>query len=502
MSKNRAMTKSTNSSRHSPGKGAALVWFRRDLRLSDNEALHAAIASGLPVLCLYIHNDGDAAGDRPPGSASRWWLSRSLRALNQRLVEIGGRLIVLRGDPCAVLRRVARDAGVSAVFFNRRYERAALAVDEAVARALSDEGVRVEVSGGSLLNEPWRLKTKSGTPIKVFGAFERAARAVGEPPPPLPAPARIEDAGHAIAGDAIDDLKLEPSHPDWAREMTALWTPGESGAHDLLARFTDDALDGYAEGRERPALDATTRLSPYLQQGEISPRQLWHAIGHAAQGGAAQRHVERFLTELTWREFAYHVLFHEPHLHERNHRAQFDGMAWQTDRAALAAWKGGMTGYPIVDAGMRQLWRLGWMHNRVRMITASFLVKHLLIDWRVGESWFWDTLVDADPANNPFNWQWVAGSGYDASPFFRIFNPVTQGERHDPQGDYVRRFVPELDGLPAKFIHRPWDAPPAVLRAAGIKLGDTYPRPVVDHAAARDRALAAFKALRAPDAAD
>jgi deoxyribodipyrimidine photo-lyase len=341
------------------------------------------------------------------------------------------------------------------------------------------------------LFEPWTVSTQGGQPFKVYTPFAKACRAAPEPPLPLPAPARLPAVAAVPPGLALDDLALLPRKPDWAGGLRAAWRPGEAGAQQRLERFLASAIEGYKEDRNRPDLESTSRLSPHLRFGEISPRQLWHAAR-----GREGRGADHFVSELLWREFSYHLLFHFPELPDRNWRASFDAFPWADDPAALEAWRRGRTGFPIVDAGMRELWQTGWMHNRVRMIVGSFLVKDLMLPWQRGKEWFWDTLVDADLANNAASWQWVAGCGADAAPYFRVFNPMLQGEKFDPAGDYVRRYVPELARMPAQFIHRPWEADDATLRAAGVELGRSYPRPLVDHGQARDRALAAFATLK------
>jgi deoxyribodipyrimidine photo-lyase len=354
----------------------------------------------------------------------------------------------------------------------------------------------VESFNGSLLFEPWAIKTNGGGPFQVFTPFWRACLAAEPPAPPLAAAKRIVAPEGAVVSDTLGSWRLLPVAPDWAGGLRETWTAGEAAARRRLADFLDEKLAAYREERDRPDLESTSRLSPYLAWGEISPRQIWHAARHADAGG---RETGKFLSELGWREFSWHLLYHHGSLPEENFRPAFDRFPWAGDEDSLAAWQAGRTGYPIVDAGMRQLWRTGWMHNRVRMVAASFLVKHLLVHWRAGEEWFWDTLVDADLANNAASWQWVAGSGADAAPYFRIFNPVLQGERFDPAGDYVRRFVPELARLPDAWIHKPWLAPASVLGAADVNLGTTYPRPLVEHDGARRRALAAFQAMRDDD---
>ena len=475
----------------------ALFWFRDDLRLADNPALTAAAEAG-PVLCLYVIDEG---GDRRPlGGAARWWLSRSLRALSDALAGRGATLAIMRGDPEAIIPRLVAEAGIGAVFWNRRYDGAGVTLDTALKQRLREAGVAVTSCNASLLNEPWEVKTVAGTPMKVFTPYWRAARAKGEPPPPEPAPTRLRAASLPEALSAsvltVDELDLEPTKPDWAGGLRDAWQPGEEGARERLSDFLDEDLRGYAGNRDRPDRTATSRLSPHLRFGEIGPRQIWHATQHAVAGHAGlESDADKFLTEVGWREFSYSLLFHNPDLASANYDRRFDAFPWRRDAKVLRAWQRGMTGYPLVDAGMRELWTTGWMHNRVRMIAASFLIKHLLLDWREGEAWFWDTLVDADPANNPASWQWVAGSGADAAPYFRIFNPVTQGRKFDPAGDYVRRWLPEIAALPDKHIHDPADAPREVLDQAGVTLGETYPRPVISLAAGRARALDALESL-------
>ena len=478
----------------------AIVWFRDDLRLADQPALHAAAESGRPLICIYILDDG-TDGVRPPGGASRWWLHHSLTALAESFARIGGRLDVLRGRPLVLLRQLASASSAASVFWTRRYAPAEREADAAIKAALQADGVEVRSFNGQLLFEPWTVKGKSGDFLKVFTPFWRAA--LNGPPPalPLPAPKSLKTAKWPAKGPArvdIGDLGLLPSKPDWAGGLRAAWTPGEAGARQRFDYFLDSGLRRYASDRDRPDVEATSRLSPHLRFGEISPRQIFHAVRHLSEAdGATGRDAEKFLSEVGWREFSYNLLFHAPDLTRRNFQTRFDAFPWGEPSAKLLdAWRRGRTGYPIVDAGMRELWITGFMHNRVRMIAASFLIKHLMIDWRTGEEWFWDTLCDADPANNPAGWQWVAGSGADAAPYFRVFNPILQGEKFDPDGAYVRTYVPELAKLPTKWIHKPWIAPPDVRKAAGLASSKTYPSPIVDHDTARQRALAAFASLR------
>ena len=480
----------------------ALVWLRDDLRLADNPALQAAVESGGPVFCFYVH-DAKPKTARPLGGAARWWLHHSLTALAKDLKARGADLHVFTGPEAETVERIAKALEAGAIHWNRRYDGPGIETDKTLKAAFRERGVSAESHKGHVLYEPWDVTGKSGGPMKVFTPFWRAARETGEPRGPLAAPKRIPGAdwpeGAEIAPVSIDALALLPTRPDWSGGLHEEWTPGEEGAAARLTQFLEGGFDGYAEDRNRPDMASTSMLSPHLRFGEISPRQIWHAAVAAVESSrtsALRRDLDKFLSEVGWREFAYHLLFHNPDLATKNYQQRFDAFPWAPDDALLKAWQRGRTGYPIVDAGMRQLWTTGWMHNRVRMIVASFLIKHLLIDWRMGEKWFWDTLVDADPANNAASWQWVAGSGADAAPYFRIFNPILQGEKFDPKGEYVRRWVPELASLRTELIHKPWTAQAGVLAGAGIRLGQTYPRPVVDHDKARQRALEAFGQLK------
>ena len=478
-------------------------WFRTDLRLSDNPALCWAAERGAPVLGLYVV---DTTATRAPGGASRWWLGQSLTALAEALAAAGSALVILKGDPAALLPELADRISAGAVVWNRRYGAADRALDAALKTRLRQSGRLVQSFNSHLLREPWEVRSAAGQPMKVFTPFWRAARAMGPFAPPCPAPARLGDGASAPLLACLDglprlapaDILRVPAHADWTLGLGQAFRPGEAAARDLLAQFLDEILESYTDDRDRPDRPATSRLSPHLAFGEIGPRQIAAAtaMAEAADGsGRLSRHAEKFLAELGWREFSYHLLYSSPAMADQPIAAKFAAFPWQDDPAALAAWQRGRTGYPIVDAGMRQLWQTGWMHNRVRMVVASFLIKHLQIDWREGERWFWDTLVDADPASNPASWQWVAGCGADAAPYYRIFNPVLQGLKFDPDGAYVRCFVPELARLPAAHIHAPWLAPAAVLAEAGIVPGQTYPAPIVDHSAARARALAVYQAL-------
>lgn len=469
----------------------SIVWFRQDLRLADNPALAHAASKGA-VLPVYILDESAEA--RAIGGASRWWLHHSLAAL---AVSLGG-LVILRGDPRDHLPKLARETQAQCVCWNRCYEPYAIARDTQIKRRLTRDGIDVASFNGSLLFEPWTVQTKDGGPYKVYSRWRACLQLPLEVPQPAP---RVEVAKTDEFGVRLDDLGLLPVKPNWAKGFEQEWTPGEDGARERLEAFLDDGLNGYADLRNRPDLPHTSRLSAHLHFGEISPRQIWAAATACAEADKASRKdTEKFLAELGWREFSYHLLYHFPELPDRNWRREFDAYPWTADTKHLAAWQRGKTGYPIVDAGMRELWATGYMHNRVRMIVASFLIKHLRIDWRRGEAWFWDTLVDADLANNAASWQWVAGSGADSAPYFRIFNPMHQGRRFDPDGAYVRRWCPELARLPDAHLHAPFESPQDVLREAGVTLGVDYPKPVVDHAEARKAALAGYDKVKAAPA--
>ncbi|WP_417503977.1 cryptochrome/photolyase family protein [Microbacterium sp.] len=419
----------------------SLVWFRDDLRLADNPALRAAIDRGEPVIALYVL-DEESPGIRPLGGAARWWLHHSLASLDERLRERGGALVLRRGAAGHVVREAVADVGAGAVFWNRRYGGAEREIDSSLKSALRAEGLEVASFAASLLHEPWTVTTGSGTHYSVFTPFWRACLALPAPRAPLPEPRTVDGPDHVPASDALDDWDLLPTRPDWAGGLRDTWEPGEPAARRRLTEFLAHDLPSYDRARDEPAAGATSLLSPRLRWGEISPFTVWHeAVGVDGAGG--------FLSELGWREFAWHTLYHSPDLATRNLRREFDAFPWPPlDPTHLEAWQHGETGVPLVDAGMRELWHTGYMHNRVRMVVASFLVKNLLIDWRLGEEWFWDTLVDADEANNPFNWQWVAGSGADAAPYFRVFNPELQAKKFDPQGLYISQWASEAPTEP------------------------------------------------------
>jgi len=461
-----------------------IMWFRRDLRLADNPALNWAIATGRPVVPVYVHDE--ALEDRPLGAASRWWLHGSLAALAADLKARGSALVLKSGPAAGALVEAAAECGAGALAFNRLNDPGAAEREAHVVDMLSD--LEARSFSASWLAEPGSVLTGEDRPYKVFTPFGKALRARLDLPAATEAPATIPAPAVWPDSERLEDWSLRPTRPDWASGFEG--DPGEACAARRLERFVGESLTAYPAARDAPGDPAgTSRLSPHLRFGEIAPWRVWRALGHSAA-------AEKFQGELAWREFAGHLLHHLPRMPRENMRAEFDRMDWKRDPAGLKAWKTGRTGYPVVDAGMRQLWGTGWMHNRVRMIVASFLVKDLMIDWRVGEAWFWDCLVDADPANNTMNWQWGAGTGVDAAPYFRVFNPTLQGERFDRDGAYVRRWVPEIAGLPDRWLHRPHEAPAEVLEAAGVRLDDTYPRPIVDHGEARARALEAFRRLK------
>ena len=466
----------------------ALIWLRRDLRLADNSALQAALENGLRPVPVYLHDTSTGTG----GAASHWWLHHSLDALQRELRSRGSDLLILAGDSRVQLPSLARACNASHVFWNRRYEPAEAAQDAALKAALGDSGIVVQSFAGNLLREPWTLAKRDGTPYRVFTPFYRRGCKALEVRQPLPVPANLK-LDSDTRPDGHDERPILPAFP-WFEDEDQRWQPGEQGARAALETFLSSGLDIYAEARDRPDLDGVSRLSPHLHFGEISPHQVRAAVLEHG-GGEDDESVDKFFSELGWREFSAHLLYHWPEITDDNLQKKFDRFPWEDDEDLQRAWQEGATGYPIVDAGMRQLWRTGYMHNRVRMITASFLVKNLLQDWRAGARWFWKSLLDADLANNSASWQWVAGCGADAAPYFRIFNPVTQGRKFDARGDYVRQYVPELGRLPDRYVHCPWEAPDHVLESAGVSLGKDYPRPIVDLAKSRERALDAFNSL-------
>lgn len=470
-----------------------IVWFRRDLRLADNPALHAA--KGAQIIPVYIHAPEENAPWQP-GGASRWWLHHSLTALSAQLKRCGSRLIIRTGETLSVLQELVRETGADAVYLNRLYEPVTIARDTRIKTRLNTLGIEYRSFAGSLLYEPWQIQTGSGGPYRVFTPFWRNCQKLGLPNALTPALRKLPPVSKRLSSQRPDDLALLPGI-GWDTQFYAHWQPGEDGARKRLRRFINDYLADYDHNRDLPAHTATSGLSPHLHFGDISPRQIVYAIEHAqhtARNPSLTKNAQSFLRELVWRDFTHHVLYHFPHTHEQALNPRFEKFPWQTRRTRLLrAWQQGQTGFPIVDAGMRELWATGTMHNRVRMIVGSLLTKNLGHHWLLGAKWFWDTLVDADLAQNSFNWQWVAGCGADAAPYFRIFNPVTQSEKFDPEGIYLRRWVPELARLPNKFIHTPWQAPAVVRQNAGLTLDKDYPQPICDLKSTREQALLAYR---------
>lgn len=473
-----------------------IVLFHNNLRLGDNPALARAVESGGVVLPVFIF---DEALGRPLGRASRWWLHHSLVSLTENLQKVGAQLIVRRGDARECLQSLVSETGASRIYLQHGYDAGEPSFEEDLHAWGGTQGVAVHRFGGHVLFPPEDIKTQQGNPYKVFTPYWRACVTHGVPAQIFPAPTKLRAPRRPPASLSLADLELLPKGKDWTAGLADHFVPGEDAALNRLEEFMEAGLLGYKNQRDRPdQVQGTSHLSPHLRFGEISPRLIWHHVHHTmAANPALKTDGEHFLKEITWRDFSYHLLHHFPSLPHKPLRPPFENFPWREgDGAARKAWQKGMTGFPIVDAGMRQLWQTGWMHNRVRMIVASFLVKELLTDWREGEAWFWDTLVDADPASNTASWQWVAGCGADAAPYFRIFNPILQGEKFDPEGDYVRTYIPELAGIPKKYIHHPWDAPSDILQQADVRLGETYPAPLVERKFARARALEAFASIK------
>jgi deoxyribodipyrimidine photo-lyase len=465
----------------------AILWFRQDLRLSDNAALTAALASAETILPVFVLPDENTPWSL--GGAAAWWLHHSLASLAESLAAKGAPLILRRGDPAHVVAALADEHGAATIHAGYCAEPAWRQQDDKLAELLHNTGRTYTRHRNTRLFDPDTIRTKTGGIYGMFTPFANALRALGDPPAPTQTPAKIPGPAKPPRSENLAAWHLLPTKPDWAGGLRDAWTPGEPAAQARAKLFLKRAVGGYDVGRNLPGQDLTSRLSPHLHWGEISAVWLWHAISRKAVGEGERV----FLNELIWRDFAAYVLWHKPHLPDAALRPEFEALPWRADKRGLRAWQRGQTGVPIVDAGMRQLWQTGWMHNRVRMIAASFLVKHLLIDWRQGEAWFWDTLVDADLAANSTNWQWVAGTGIDSQPFFRVFNPVTQGQKFDADGAYVRHFVPEIAGLPDKYLHAPWTAPADILRAAHVTPGHTYPNPLIGLAEGRQRALDTYK---------
>jgi deoxyribodipyrimidine photo-lyase len=466
-----------------------IMWFRQDLRLSDNPALLNAIQQGR-VLPVFILDEGN---DWSIGGASRWWLHHSLLALNESLQ---GNLWILRGDAAELLPQLAREHSASHAFWNRCYEPSIIRRDSLIKEQLTAVGITATSSNGSLIWEPWENLKQDGTPYKIFTPFYKYAIANNPPAAPSPAANANFDTVKCLQGkNRIDDLNLLPEI-NWYEQIASQWQPGELGARQRLQNFAENGLYDYRDGRDYPAKRSVSMLSPHLHFGEISPREAASVVKQAGDIDSNEEQAAHFIRELAWREFSYYTLYHFPHICQQNMKSQFDRFPWVKDQKSLCLWQQGQTGFPLVDAGMRELWQTGTMHNRVRMIVGSFLVKNLMIHWLEGARWFWDCLLDADLANNSCSWQWVAGSGADAAPYFRIFNPVTQSTKFDPEGSYIRKYVPELNGLSNKAIHDPSSAAASELEKAGVILGEHYPRAIVDLKESRVRALDAYKALR------
>ena len=468
-----------------------IFWFRQDLRIIDNPGLSKSLTSD-KVLPIYILDDTNS-NDFAMGAASRWWLHNSLRELNKNL---DNKLSLYKGDPSEILESLSSRFNIKGIFWNRCYEPWRIERDKKIKSKFIEKDIIVETFNSALLWEPWEILKSDNTPYKVFTPYYRKGCLMSEAPrKPLSAPnlnTLFEDEENILQ---LDDLNLLP-RIKWYKEMERLWEPGEKGAHKKLESFLSDGLLGYKEGRNFPSKKNVSQLSAHMHYGEISPNQVWHRAKLKKELSGIEKDLDHFLSELGWREFSYNLLFHFPELPRENLQKKFDNFPWIENEILFDKWKKGLTGYPIVDAGMRELWQTGYMHNRVRMIVGSFLVKNLLLHWHKGEEWFWDCLIDADLANNSASWQWVAGSGADAAPYFRIFNPILQGKRFDPDGTYIKKFIPELEQLPNKYIFSPWEAPIEVLSEANIELGSDYPEPIVELTKSRDRALEAFSTIR------
>jgi deoxyribodipyrimidine photo-lyase len=464
-----------------------LVWFRQDLRLADNLALRAALETDLPIFCIFIADETTPA-EMQLGGASKWWLHQSLTTLDHDLQQRGNKLLLYRGNPHVILQELITKLNITKIFWNRCYDAHAIARDKKIKATLLKDNIEVQSFNSHLLFEPWTILNQAGQPYKVFTPFWKKGCLSNSQnwPQSFPIPKKIRGISHFPLSDSLISWKLLPTHPNWASQFYNEWQPGEAGAHKRLKHFMDIGILDYKELRDFPAQEKVSRLSPHLHWGEIAPWRIWNELENELHSNRqlVTANVENFQSELGWREFSYYLLYHFPQLPTDNFRSEFNQFPWKKNSHALKAWQQGKTGYPLVDAGMRQLWQTGWMHNRVRMVVASFLVKDLRLHWHEGARWFWDTLVDADLANNSASWQWVAGCGVDAAPYFRIFNPITQSEKFDPSGEYIRRWVPELRELDSKMIHTPWKIPSL-----------NYPEPIVNHDEARIAALQAYKNL-------
>lgn len=473
-----------------------IVWFKHDLRIADHPALHAAAETGRPLIAVYIF-DEEVPGEWQLGAASKWWLQQSLKSLSRDLEKLGGRLILRRGQYKQVLQSLLSEVRASAIFWNRGYEPYMRSQEEQLSKSLEEQNIQVNTFNGNLLIEPWEISNKQGKYFKVFTHYWNSCLKILEPPHPLPKPPKIDFYKGAVHSDELSDWGLAEENGHRFKEFRNYWQPGETAATNRCHEFLKNALGDYDIKRDFPAEIGTSQLSPHLHFGEISPKMIWQALEDSKNSSSrAASSKGRYLAELGWREFSYYLLYHFPKLPKEPFNERFSNFPWRKNAELLQAWQSGLTGYPVVDAGMRQLWHTGWMHNRVRMIVASFLTKDLLIPWQKGAEWFWQTLVDADLANNSASWQWVAGCGADAAPYFRIFNPALQSKKFDAAGDYIKRWVPELKNLPSKYLHAPWEVSSSLLSDYGVVLGKTYPFPIVDHAKARLEALAAFNTCK------
>ena len=468
-------------------KNINVIWFRQDLRLADNPALTNALEDGktLPIFIL----DNVNSKEHVNGAASKWWLHHSLIKLNKSLKN---KLCFFTGNPIDILDEIHKQFEISNIFWSRCYEPWRIKRDKKIKKYFSDQNVNVNTFNGSLLWEPWNIAKKDGTPYKVFTPYYRKGCLNSDKPRmPLPAP----NLSNLISIDnhdlKIEDLELMPKH-NWYNKMISIWSPGEEGALNKIEEFISNGLNNYKEGRNFPSNQNVSQLSPHLHFGEVSPNQVWYRAKTKEGKLGIKKDLDHFLSELGWREFSFNLLYHFPFLPKENLQKKFDNFPWDNDKDKLKKWQKGLTGYPIVDAGMQELWQTGYMHNRLRMVVGSFLVKNLLLHWHHGERWFWDCLIDADLASNSAGWQWIAGSGADAAPYFRIFNPITQGQKFDPDGKYTRKYLPVLNDMPDKFLFNPWEAPEDVLRSAGVKLGENYPLPIVEIGSSRQKALEAF----------
>ena len=477
----------------SSSRKRAIVWFRKDLRLSDHPALDAALQGGMEIIPVFIW-DRKEGGAWSPGAASRWWLHHSLDSLQSSIRLLGGNLLLVRGIPAEQLPKIARDYQATHLFYGRAYAPAGITTQEAVEEASDSLGITTESFNSALLQEPWETKNGTGKPFQVFTPYWRKSRPIIYREPSSYDPHKLRFTPNLSSPSTLAELGLLPEHP-WHQKLGNHWEVSEAAAHQQIERTVAEVTQSYATRRNHPSVNGTSRLSPYLAWGQISPRQICQAVLQAENEGS-HRGENKFLVEIGWREFSYHLLYHFPNIPDQPLRPKYANFPWLDDPDNLKRWQFGKTGYPMVDAGMRQLYETGWMHNRVRMIVASFLVKHLLLPWQEGARWFWDTLVDADLASNTQGWQWAAGCGADAAPYFRIFNPITQGDKFDARGEYARRWIPELEKVPKKFVFSPWTAPSSILSASEVDLGGNYPGPCVDHSEARARALAALATLK------